>query len=139
MWSSEDEAQRAARFHFAVDRDHFIAAHGCLRDIPARYLPIEPGQLSFSNGAYGKPFLSGVSAEGGLEFNLSHSRDFALVAVTRNHPVGVDVEYVRRDIPREKIARRFFSEHELSDLLSLPLTRRETGFFNCWTRKEAEH
>ena len=53
--------------------------------------------------------------------------------------MGVDIEYMREDISREEIARRFFSERELSDLLSLPLTQQETGFFNCWTRKEAVH
>jgi len=138
---SEDETQRAARFHFPADRDRFIAAHGCLRDILTRYLPLEPRQLSFSTNAHGKPHLSTgllrVSSEYGLDFNLSHSRDFALVAITRNRQVGVDIEYIREEIFREEIARRFFSEQEVSELLSLPSEQREAAFFNCWTRKEA--
>jgi len=134
---SEAETQRAARFYFPVDRDHFVAAHGRLRDILARYLHSEPRRLSFTNNAYGKPFLSGVSADSGLEFNLSHARDFALVAVTKNRQVGVDIEYMREDISREEIARRFFSERESSELLALPSEQRKAAFFYCWTRKEA--
>jgi len=138
---SSEESQRAARFHFPADKDRFIAAHGCLRDILTRYLPLDSGQLSFSTNAYGKPRLSTgllrVSSEHGLDFNLSHSRDFALVAITRNRRVGVDIEQFREKISREEIARRFFSEREVSELLSLPLEQREAAFFNCWTRKEA--
>jgi len=138
---STEESQRAARFHFPADRDRFIAAHGCLRDILTRYLPLDSGHLSFSNNAYGKPRLSTgllrVSSEHGLDFNLSHSRDFALVAVTVNRRVGVDIEQFREKISREEIARRFFSKREVSELLTLPPEQREAAFFNCWTRKEA--
>ena len=134
---SEDESQRAARFHFPTDRDRFIAAHGALRDILSRYLHLDPRQLSFSTNAYSKPSLSEVSAEGGLDFNLSHSRDFALIAVTRDRQVGVDIEYIREEIFIEEIARRFFSEREVSELLTLPPEQQEVAFFHCWTRKEA--
>jgi len=131
---SEDEAQRAARFYFPADKDRFVVAHGCLRDILRRYLPTESRQLNFSTNAYGKPHLS---SEHGLDFNLSHSRDFALVAVTRHRQVGVDIEYIRGEVSREGIAGHFFSEGEVSELLSLPPEQHEIAFFNCWTRKEA--
>jgi len=134
---SADESERAARFYFPIHKDRFIAAHGCLRDILARYLDLDPRTLSFATNDYGKPHLSEVSSKHGLEFNLSHSRDFALIAVTRDRAVGVDVEYLREEDSREEIASRFFSEREVSDLRSLPPEQRETAFFNCWTRKEA--
>ena len=72
-----------------------------------------------------------------LEFNLSHSGDFALIAVTQAHKVGVDVECIRSDIELESMARRFFSPIEVSELMSLLADQRLVGFFNCWTRKEA--
>jgi len=131
---STDELRRAERFHFQADKTHFIAAHGCLRYILTRYLPLEPHQLRFSANAYGKPCLS---PERGLDFNLSHSKDIALIAITLNRRVGVDIEHIRADIATEEIARRFFSEGEVSELLALPVEQRETAFFNCWTRKEA--
>lgn len=97
MWEatlSTDEAERAARFHFPADRDRFVASHGCLRGILARYLHCESGEITFSVNQYGKPALNDHK----LEFNLSHSRDFALVAVTQQRKVGLDVERIRQGI-----------------------------------------
>lgn len=130
---SAEEAERAARFHFPADRDRFIAAHGCLRDILARYLGCEPSQLSFSANKYGKPALHNHQ----LEFNLSHSGDLALVAITRECKVGVDLERIRQGISSQVIARQYFSKSEVAELETLSLEEREVAFFTCWTRKEA--
>lgn len=130
---SVDESRRAARFYFPADRDRYITAHGCLRDILALYLRCEPAQLSFSTNKYGKPALIGHD----LEFNLSHSGDFALIAVTRARKVGVDLERIRSDMAVERLASRFFSPGEVSELVALAPEQRVTGFFTCWTRKEA--
>ncbi len=134
---SVDEIQRAARLHFQGDKDRFIAAHGCLRDILARYHHWEPGQLTFSANDYGKPALSTDLSERRMDFNLSHSEDLALVAVTWRRKVGVDLERIRQGISAQVIARQYFSRSEFVELLGLPSGQREVGFFNCWTRKEA--
>jgi 4'-phosphopantetheinyl transferase len=130
---SAEETQRAARFHFPADKDRFIAAHGCLRAVLARYLHCEPDQLAFSVNPYGKPALH----DHHLEFNLSHSGDFALIAVAQERKVGVDVERIRSDMELESIANRYFSQREVSEFLGLPAEQRVAGFFTCWTRKEA--
>jgi phosphopantetheinyl transferase len=72
-----------------------------------------------------------------LEFNLSHSGDFALVAVTQGRKVGVDVERIRQGISSHVIAQQYFSKAEVAELQSLPFEQREAAFFTCWTRKEA--
>jgi 4'-phosphopantetheinyl transferase len=130
---SKDEKERAMRFHFPSDRDHFIAAHGSLRDILSRYLPYEPDQFSFSTNSHGKPALHDHK----LQFNLSHSGEFALIAIAQEHKVGVDVERVRSGISSHVIAQQYFSTTEFAELQSLPFEQRETAFFTCWTRKEA--
>ena len=130
---SEEEAKRAVRFRFEKDRIRYIVAHGCLRNILARYLQCEPGVLNFDINEYGKPSINGHK----LEFNLSHSGDFALIAVSHKRKVGVDVERIHSDMEFESIADRFFSPNELAELMSLPLEQRAIAFFNCWTRKEA--
>lgn len=130
---SAEEKERAARFHFPADRDRFIASHGCLRDVLARYLHCEPDQFSFSTNPHGKPALLNHK----LEFNLSHSGDFALIAIAQEHKVGVDVERIRSGISSHVIAQQYFSKSEFAELQSLPLELREAAFFTCWTRKEA--
>jgi len=130
---SADESQRAARFHFPADRKRYILAHGCLRAILARYLNCEPAQLCFSTNDYGKPALEGHD----LEFNLSHSGNFALIAIARGHKVGVDVEHIRANLDLELLAERFFSPGEAAELAGLPPEQKVAGFFNGWSRKEA--
>lgn len=130
---SAEETQRAAHFRFAKDRDHYTVAHGSLRNILARYINRNPSQLYFSANKYGKP----VFEDRNLEFNLSHSGDFALIAVSQGCKVGVDIERIRSGMEHEKIARRFFSPNEVAELMAMPPDQKIDGFFNCWTRKEA--
>lgn len=134
---SPDEQRRAARLYFARDRDHFIVARGVLRTLLGRYLNRDPGQLRFCYNPQGKPTLSRESGGDWLRFNLSHSHGLALVAVTRDREIGVDVEQIRSDLADEQIAERFFSMQEVARLRALPPALQAEAFFNCWTRKEA--
>ena len=73
----------------------------------------------------------------GLRFNLSHSNEVALLAVTLEAELGVDVEHMRADFASEDIARRFFSRAEVEAFNALPKEEQVAAFFRCWTRKEA--
>lgn len=134
---SSDEKNRADRFHFAVDRQRFIAARAFLRNILAGLLSIRPAEVNFSYSKNDKPFLGPAHAHSGITFNVSHSSGIALYAFARGRAVGVDVEQIRRDLEVETIARRFFSEFEQSQLAAWPETEKFDAFFRCWTRKEA--
>src|SRR5579884_1051521 len=133
---SDDERIRARRFHFARDRIHFIAARGQLRAIVGRYLAREPQSLSFTYNAYGKPSLAGISRDKELSFNMSHAGNIALLAIARNPVLGIDIEYIQRQMEWESIAERFFSPYEVRVLKAVPPAMRHIAFFNCWTRKE---
>jgi len=128
-----EERARAARFHFERDRHRFIAGRTALRRILATYLNRTPADLVFTVGPHGKPALENLW----LEFNLSHSGGCGLLAVTRGRRVGVDVERVRADFAGEDIARRFFAPAEVEALAASAPDQYATGFFRCWTRKEA--
>jgi len=128
----EAERGRAGRFVQPVHRDRFIAAHGYLRRLLGRSLQMEPREIQFIAGAQGKPAIAG-----GLEFNLAHSGDIALIALARDRAVGVDVEQVRAMPDAEGISGRFFSTGEQAALAALPVAVRQAAFFNIWTRKEA--
>lgn len=128
------ELERAGRFHFEKHQRHFIVARGFLRTVVARYLETPPETLRFVYGEYGKPELASAHR---LRFNLSHSNEVALLGVTRDAELGVDVEYVRADFASEDIARRFFSRAEVEAFNALPKEEQVAAFFRCWTRKEA--
>lgn len=130
----QQELARAARFAFEADRRRFVAAHAILRNILARYLACTPDEVRYSYGPRRKPALEG---RGGLEFNMSHSGDLALYAVSGGRAVGVDVERVRPDVARELTAARFFTPCETDAILALPERERAHAFFTVWTRKEA--
>lgn len=131
---SEEERQRAGRFRFLRDRRAFTVAKGATRRILAHYMGADPRSLTFEHGTFGKPFLR--SRE--LRFNLSHSGEFALLAVAREREVGVDVEQIREIEDAAMIAERNFSPGESRKLCPvLGSALGATAFFNCWTRKEA--
>lgn len=132
-----DERQRAGKYHFQKDRDHFIVARGVLREILSRYLNISPDQIRFSYSQYGKPALDAETSDYPLRFNVSHSHGVALYTLTREREVGIDIEFMREDFASLEIAERFFSPVEVQMLRALPLGMQTAGFFNCWTRKEA--
>jgi 4'-phosphopantetheinyl transferase len=134
---SSDERERAQRFVFERDRQRFIAARGMLRTLLGRYVRIAPDAIRFDYGARGKPQLRDGSGGPSVQFNLSHSGGWALLGVTRDAPIGVDIE-VHRDVPEAaSIARSNFALEETRHLLSLPPSQRVQAFFECWTRKEA--
>lgn len=135
---SVDEQDRAARFHFESDRQHFIVARGCLRTMLASYLDVGAETIRFSYASHGKPELAtSYSQARPLNFNLAHAGGFALYAFTRVGEIGVDLEHIRPDFTGDDIARRFFSSNEFGRLTGLPDNVRHEAFFNCWTRKEA--
>lgn len=134
---SEEEAGRAARFYFARDRNHWIAARATLRSLLGRYLGVAPLDLSFAANAYGKLSLSSPPEGERLHFNLSHSGEFALYAFAYEREVGVDIERMRANIEYTELATHYFSACECAALRALPEHLQEEAFFLCWSRKEA--
>lgn len=132
-----DERTRADRFRFDQHRRHFTVARGILRTLLGRYLDVDPRRVEFGYGSHGKPSLGGSFADSGLQFNVSHSGELALYAVSLGRELGVDIEHVHPMDDAVEIAERFFSASENVVFRSLPATAREEAFFNCWTRKEA--
>jgi phosphopantetheinyl transferase len=117
-----EERARAARFVFEHDRRRWSNARSALRAVLARYLNQAPADLSFAFGPNGKPAIEGI------EFNLSHASAWALIAVSGDIPVGVDLEAIRGDVEIDKILARI-GETNLPESLE--------RLFHVWSRREA--
>ncbi len=135
------ERARAARFHFARDRKHFVATRGLLRVLLATLLRGEAREISFAYGAHGKPALASAH-EGDLRFNLAHAQGRAIFAVAHALEVGIDLEAADRLPVNEEhlasLATRILSQSELPVWRALPdLQTRQHAFLRAWTRKEA--
>ena len=134
---SSDEIARAERFYFPEHRQRFIAGRGSLRAILGQYLDINPKQVEFEYQPRGKPLLAAKFANQGLLFNLSHSQDLALLGVSYQHQIGVDLEYIRVMSDLEGLAKRFFSAKEYDYLRLFSSAEQQQIFFRYWTCKEA--
>ncbi len=133
-----DERARADRFRFPNDRRHYIVARGTLRLLLSRYLGMPAATIVFEYNEYGKPAIAPGLTALDARFNLSHSGEMALYALTLSREVGVDIEWTGRRLDQpEQIAERYFSLAERAALRNLPDERKRQGFFNAWTRKEA--
>lgn len=132
---SDSELERAARFHFARDRERFIVGRGALRVILAGYQCIRPEEVAFCYGEYKKPALA--AKQGNFEFNISHSHSLLLAAVCVGRAVGVDIERIRPLDDFEGLAQSTFSAAENEALATVTRSLRLSSFFACWTRKEA--
>lgn len=131
---SADEQQRAARLRSPEKARQFSAGRTLLRRILGSYLGQAPATLCFDYGPYGKPCLLGAP---GFDFNLAHSGDGFLLAISTSGPVGVDLERIDLSLDVQRLAAQFFTPEEAAALACVPLPRQRRAFYRLWTRKEA--
>src|SRR5690348_5280417 len=109
------------------------AAHALLGRLLAHYGGLEQSPVIARTGR-GKPYAPALA---GIDFNLSHARDHALIAIARGQALGIDLERIDRKLDAHDLARRFFSKREADALDALPEAERATAFLRLWTCKEA--
>jgi 4'-phosphopantetheinyl transferase len=132
---SPDETERAGRYGRELERNRFVYARGAVRTILGEHLGVPGAQLEFAPGSKGKPSLHHPCP--GFEFNLTHCEGMALLALSQDCPVGVDLEYVRSRPAQMKIARRLFTRSVQDELASLPTDQLAAAFTRSWTEYEA--
>jgi 4'-phosphopantetheinyl transferase len=120
-----EEQARAARFRRESDRLHWGNARSALREKLALSLDCQALEIEFVYGEHGKPALAGNA---GLQFNISHSRGWAMIAVTRGVPAGIDLEVIRENVDIAKLLHRIGETQ---------LTGTTAELFHVWTRREA--
>lgn len=133
---SVDERQRAKKFHFKQQQEEYISAKGILRSILSKYISIDPEQLLFSYSYFGKPRLQLADTIKPIYFNVSHSQNCFLYAVSADAEIGVDIEYYK-PINFTAIAKDFFSVIEYQQFSMVPEIEIGKLFYTLWTCKEA--
>jgi 4'-phosphopantetheinyl transferase len=131
---SKQEISRADKFYFSIDKKRYLLTRALLKNILARITGADPQKLHFKFNEHGKPHLENFKH---IYFNISHSADIGLIAVTDCAAIGIDVEEYRKRLQLQEISKRFFSRYETDVLSKLPDNQKMHAFFNCWTRKEA--
>ncbi len=105
--------------------------HGITRQILGYHLQILPEQIEYTIPQYGKPQVNG------LHFNISHSEDFLAVAISKNVPVGIDIESIDRNVDHNHVAAIVLSDEERRNLTAIPEEEKKVTLFRTWVCKEA--
>jgi len=133
-----EEHQRQNRFHSAADRHRYLVTRALVRTTLSRYVPIAAEQWAFAADAYGRPKITNRDpAAARVSFNISHTTSLAVLAVTCDCRVGVDVENVGVRQAAIDVADHFFNPREVVSLRALPEEQRHERFFDYWTLKES--
>lgn len=143
-----DEVARAERYIRQVDHDQFAIFRGALREILAHKLRQRPSEIAFATTELGKPFLAGESHDPSrsstashtcemVRFNVSHSLHRAVIALTNDIEVGIDLETASRLNDSDSLAKYCLTPAELAFYFSHPPTERRLIMLRFWSLKEA--
>lgn len=131
---SAEESSRLPQYRSRAAAERYVVTRSLVRVVLSERLGVAPREIAVSRTDMGKP----VVAEG-VHFNVSHSGDLILLALSDEHAVGVDVERKREVSRVQSLAQRWLTESERADfdrLRSLGATDSE-AFLRVWSLKEA--
>lgn len=136
-WLTDEERQRAGRFHFEADQRRFGMTRSLLRGLLGAALETHPGAVMLVEGAFGKPQLDLRHGASDLHFNVSHSGDYSILALARSVRLGVDIELMKPSRDLTHLAHRVFHPDEVRLLEGSSDTELLERFYRIWARKEA--
>ncbi|WOT06096.1 4'-phosphopantetheinyl transferase family protein [Shewanella youngdeokensis] len=146
-WLPQNEIDKVERYIQQAGKDQGLMVRGYLRALLSKHGSLEPEQWQFEYGEKGKPRLTQAQFERtGIDFNLSHSGDWLLLAIVQQPLqnvtpasilLGVDIERCRSSTNIYSILNHYFSKPEIAALLALPSELQRERFFDLWALKES--
>jgi len=133
-WLAPAEHARAQRFGRDALARRYIAGRALLRWLLGRALGLPPPAVPIVRGIRGRPQLDGHS---GIDFNVSHTEEIALIGMARGRRIGVDIEHEDRIVRADGLAAKFLTAAERATLAPLAESERRRRFLRYWTCKEA--
>jgi len=111
----------------------FIFSRGTMRLLLARSLRCHPTELEIRSNPHGKPYLPDLA----MHFNLSHTADLLVCALSTDAELGVDVERVRQLSPGAESLLLQTSGIDRDKFASLSAEQRCRSLIEWWTHREA--
>ena len=84
---------------------------------------------------FGKPFLKDTNCR--VQFNMSHSKDYAAYIIALDSLVGIDIEWKDKTVNFQEIIELVFSPTEINIFNKLSSAEQFRAFYDIWTKKEA--
>ncbi len=130
---SPAERNQAARFVFEADRNRWSSFRAQVRQCLGAHTGLPARELVWRATPEGKPFLDGTR----LHFNLTHTDRYGVLAVSRDGPVGVDLEALRRGDELIGCEQAFCHPEEIAEVEEQPDSEKGRRLIDIWTAKEA--
>lgn len=125
---SKQRREQALQFRFEQGQRTCVLAYLLLKKALHEEYGLTENPL-FEYGDHGKPYIVGHPE---IHFNLSHCRE-AVACVVASHPVGIDVESIRKH--EDSLVRFTMNEQEVAQIAAAE--RPDAAFIRLWTMKEA--
>lgn len=137
LWQSlsDKEKIQAEGFINNTLKNNYILSHGLLRHLLSLYIKSNPKNIQYSVNQFGKPFLKNDNCT--LQFNMSHSKDYAAYIIALEDQVGIDIEWKDKSINIEEVSELVLSQKEISLFNKLNSKEKFPAFYDIWTKKEA--
>ncbi|MDA0909946.1 MAG: 4'-phosphopantetheinyl transferase superfamily protein [Proteobacteria bacterium] len=115
-------------------RVEYIASQWLRYKLLSECLGVATTELRFSKTSNGRPFL----IDSMLDFNISHTRDYVVIAIAKGQRIGVDVQTKKEKVDVLAIAKQYFAKSEY-DLIAAKKGEgaQRDVFYWLWAYKEA--
>lgn len=135
---SQDEQARSGQFATALLQQRFVTRRGLLRFLLSQYTNIDPTEIRFSLGPYGKPILVASSLPSArITFSSSSSGDVVLIACGGNVELGADIERIDAELDWQSLAPTALTQTEQQAVAGSSPEMQRQEFYRLWCRKEA--
>ena len=131
---SKDERERASLLRDPNASQRYSAGRELLRIILAQRCALDPADVVFEYGPYGKPSMRS-GGHGNAFFSVAHCDRLCVIGITQLSEIGIDIERIREEVDIERIASRLFPHEEVSKA-TVP-DGAVGAFFEAWVRKES--
>ena len=134
---SNNEIERVNKIRVEKKKHQHIITKGMIKKLLSNILNKDPYKIELLYNTHGKPFINEKYNGSSVEFNTSHSGEYALIAITLDNKIGVDIQKIKPEVDFKALSNRFFSNDEKHELMKLDEHKQQDAFYLGWVRKES--